>query len=304
MRLLLTNEKGLFNKLALAPVCTLNAVKNIESWAQGTLEGAPELKEEERQKLKDFLALVQQLPVKDIWCSKLGDYDFGTQKKTDSWGHVPSYGFYNLGGNFVGRRVVIESEYGISDIYSQWDVVFKTLQIKGLPSILKKIYFSQPDFSAFKRFHQKHSSFNIQEEDLSQALSQATSFAVYQAGQVNSRRGGFLNAEGRRVQSLASARMFESAVAAKNTIGSRKLSGAVVVEIESYLTRLVPVEGLSSTQDIGELRFGLSTAEKKSLTESLNEMEIESQLQELQKVKQEHPEWFTKETVSAPKRRI
>ena len=133
------------------------------------------------------------------------------------------------------------------------------------------------------RYLKQAKSWHFEVENLSQDLSQSTSYALYVEG------AGFLNSRDFYTKSLASAQHFESLAAAEKKMKKEKRDNTVIVGLKTSLNGFIHNPTQAQTYEIQQ---GLSLYEKEQLKTILQNQDIQQKLQLLEQLQQEHPEWF------------
>ena len=285
---MLRNEKGLFNSLMEKPLITKSGILNLEMMLNNELS-CP-FKESEKTTIQNFINLVRQLPIRRsfIWRYKKNDILKSEVVSEASYLNADAYCFFVLSGNFKSERIVMDLDISLEKIQKNCDLISQIAAIPNLSSLLNQVEISliENHLSRTKNYNKQIKNWRIDEDVLENSISEAIAFGVYLDGK------GYLNHRGFFSKSLAAARQFESAEAAKKVIKGKKLKDAVIVELETYLKQLVELKDLPLPNSMNEIQQGLALADRLSLKKALEKEEIKHKLELLEKIQQEHPEWF------------
>lgn len=292
-RYLIKNEKGLFGNLQGTPILTQVAFDHIQQWITDPsceLYRIFPLNNHDKTELKSFLDMVQSFKKDTVWMDHIQKNDIQSNLPLPShlFGFENAYFYYRFNG-FYTSRVEHENEETIEDIKKTLEVLLKwkvSSRIKDLLEIAE-ISFKMPTKSnILKQLEQLN---HCVVENIVPALDLGTghSFVLYLG------EGGYLTYNGTSSPSLASARQFESVEAILRTAKAQKILDGVIVQTQIQIQSTVESDKLKlANTDRHELNQALALAEQQKLRSFLSNEDINHKLELLEKVQQEHPEWF------------
>jgi hypothetical protein len=301
MELTISNDKGLFAKIAPRSVITEQGFSWLKAWraAQANLPAA------DAKKMDDLIAALGQLPVaKTVTYLSENDMPPGTPLPPSHGTHRPYQWVpcrvWVLVESFVGTSDSQEWEGAATPEGLGWSVLPELVKLKDYQaSLFQTLKLANGYFSTYEganKVIKGHASWTITLVDPVSRLGQSTAHALY-----NPSSRGYLNDKANYVP-IAGARLFESAEAARRTAKSRNLtSSVIVVEIEVAVRAIADPMQQPNLGEFGEV---VAFAERRRLTEALDRVEIDELLEKVEKIRNEHPELFEERQAQAVKRRL
>ena len=301
MELTITNEKGLFGLTNPRPVITEKGFAHLKRWRADTL-----LSGEEAKRVDGIIALLDRLPVFKALTYLLASDDPNTFKSgivetspPKAYGSAPCRGWLFVDSVFVGTSMTVNWPGEASPEGLGWTVLTELLKaekdIQKLFSRLDISYGYHGPLVGAPKVIKNHTRWSLSMVDPIARLGQTDAHAIY-----NPAERGYLNDKGYWVP-LAGARLFESAEAARRTNRSRNLTGTIIVEIDMAVRAIADA---LQQPDLGEFGEVVAHAERKRLVETLDKIELDDLLAQVEKIKQTHPEIFEERATAVPRRRI
>jgi len=295
MDYLIQNEKNFFLQTFEHLVLTVSAFEACQAWINGKKSpiSLPIPTGKHLEEWKVFLSWVQKLPVRSVFHYNQKSIDSASQNKKDKY-YVWAYAFKapQLGaGNAQKVRVPIDDfeayQHELEHVFSYKpsQKIFNTLKELDIHSELRQA-------QTFKNQVEKWKKIQYTSSDLAQELFQAKPFAVY----VNQTRGqGYFDHQGRVTNSLGAARLFESAEAAERVIKSKYYNSYEIVEVHMQLH--ASAKQSAAYVQKTDMSDAMALRQKHHLQTLQTHIEHEFNQEQLERIRQEHPEWFKQNSV-------